>query len=693
MLNRGNLVSGTILGDLTDALGNHTSFAYDLNGNLITMTDPSLQVTTFAYNAAGQPIRITDPLGNITRFDYDVHGNLLTTTDPLGNQTQRTYDTISRLIAATDPQGHTTQWAYNPLNQVTHMTDAVNGLTRFTYDPNGNLLTVTDAKGQTTSYTYDGMDQLATRTDPLARVERYSYDQNGNLTGFTDRKGQISSYSYDPLDRRVWTQFADGSQTTSRYDVAGRLAAIDEPSGTIALDYDTVDRLIHELTPQGTVQYTYDALGRRTTMTANGQASVSYQYDAVSRLTQVAQGTQAVGLAYDAAGRRTGLTYPNGTRTSYGYDAASRLTSLLHQGPAATAVIEALTYTYDAAGNRIGFTRANQVATALPSAVQAAYDAANEQIRLNSATPNLTYDANGNLTSQTGANGTTTYTWDGRNRLVAISGPGMSASFVYDALGRRVSKTINRVRTDYQYDRQDIVAELDGGAIGASYLRSVSIDEPFIRQSVGNEYYHLDALGNTLRLTDITGAATTAYTYEAFGKATTTGASSNPFQYTGRENDGTTEMYYYRARYYSPTMQRFISEDPLVCGSGVFPLRSILKNPQTINAFAYVNNSPLSLRDPLGLSPECQYYEQRCSEVRSATAIYIYCTAAKTMCEIAPRDTYTNCVRNCLQSFDQNICATGTGRKDPSSIGCYLLGAHATCFPLCLGAVTVEPPR
>ncbi len=60
---------------------------------------------------------------------------------------------------------------------------------------------------------------------------------------------------------------------------------------------------------------------------------------------------------------------------------------------------------YDAAGNRISITRVNGTATDLPDAVQASYDAANEQIRFNSPTPNLTFDANGNLTSLTDSAG------------------------------------------------------------------------------------------------------------------------------------------------------------------------------------------------------------------------------------------------------------------------------------------------
>jgi RHS repeat-associated protein len=101
-----------------------------------------------------------------------------------------------------------------------------------------------------------------------------------------------------------------------------------------------------------------------------------------------------------------------------------------------------------------------------------------------------------------------------------------------------------------------------GGAVGASYFCSLNIDEPFVRQSGVNEYYHTDALGSVLALTNDAGAVATTYSYEPFGKATVTGTSSNPFQYTGRENDGT-GLYYYRARYYSPILHRFVREDPV----------------------------------------------------------------------------------------------------------------------------------
>jgi RHS repeat-associated protein len=219
--------------------------------------------------------------------------------------------------------------------------------------------------------------------------------------------------------------------------------------------------------------------------------------------------------------------------------------------------------------------------------VQAAYDDANEQLQFNNATPNLAYDANGNLTSHTDATGTTTYTWDARNRLISVSGPSVSASFTYDAFGRRIRTVINGAVTDYQYDGSDIITEISGGGIEASYLRSLAEDEPFQRQSTQTDFYHADALGSVLALTDGTGTVAAQYTYASFGRTTATGTTTNPFQYTGREHDGT-GLYYYRARYYSPTFQRFLSEDPVEFAGG------------DTNLYAYVFNSPTNYTDPSG---------------------------------------------------------------------------------------------
>ncbi len=463
------------------------------------------------------------------------------------------------------------------------------GFMSFSYDLNGNLLSVTDAKNQTTTYTYDAMDRLKSRTDALSRTENYEYDKIGNLTTFTDRKSQIVTFTYDNLNRRTGATYPDATVTFG-YDAIGRLTSVnDSVGGTIAWTYDTVSSGHHprvqETTTPGTVTVEYDEIGRRLKLSATGQTDVTYTYDKNSRLKTVTQGSQTVSLAYDDAGRRTSLTYPNGVVTSYGYDNANRLLTINHVKTPTT--IEALTYQYDPASNRVSLNRANAAASLIPAAVSSnSYDAANEQTQFNGVTQ--TFDANGNLTND----GTNTYTWDARNRLTAISG-GVTASFAYDGLGRRKSKTIGGTTTGFWYDGNDILAELNGGTPTVTYIRGLSIDERYIRKGGSDEFYETDALGGTVVLTAPAGTAQTTYTYEPFGNTTQSGtASSNALQYTGRENDGTA-LYYYRARYYGPQFQRFLTVDPIEFEGG------------DVNLYAYAQNAPINLADPLGFSAKC----------------------------------------------------------------------------------------
>lgn len=196
-----------------------------------------------------------------------------------------------------------------------------------------------------------------------------------------------------------------------------------------------------------------------------------------------------------------------------------------------------------------------------------------------------TYDNNGNLTGD----GTNTYTWNARDQLASMSG-GTTASFRYDAFGRRRGKTISGTSTDFLYDGANPVQELSGGTPTANIVTGLGVDQFIARtDSAGARSLLTDGLGSTIALADSAGTLQTQYTYEPFGRTTSSGAASGTsYQYTGRENDGT-GLYYYRARYYSPMQQRFISEDLIGFGGG------------DSNLYSYVLNSPSNFTDSSGL--------------------------------------------------------------------------------------------
>jgi RHS repeat-associated protein len=286
-------------------------------------------------------------------------------------------------------------------------------------------------------------------------------------------------------------------------------------------------------------------------------------------------------MSYDSDGRTDTVTFANGIVADYGYDNASQLTSLTYSRGAT--VIGDLYYEYDVTGRRVKVGGSLAQVAFPPAMSNGAYDAAN---RLTSwAGTSLTYDLNGNLTND----GARTFTWDSRNRMKTIAGAA-TASFGYDGLSRRTSTTVSGGSKSFVYDDLDIVAEIVGGAVSATSMSSLGLDDTLLRTDGAGERTPLvDALGSTIALTDATGAVRTSYRYEPYGTTIASGdPSGNPVQFTGRENDGT-GLYYYRSRYYNPVFGRFVAEDPLGLVAGM-------------NLYGYVDGDPISFVDPLGLN-------------------------------------------------------------------------------------------
>jgi RHS repeat-associated protein len=140
------------------------------------------------------------------------------------------------------------------------------------------------------------------------------------------------------------------------------------------------------------------------------------------------------------------------------------------------------------------------------------------------------------------------------------------------------------VTTSYQYDGLNPVM-----VNGSLMLEGLGLDQYFARITAGTVTSFLtDGLGSTIALTNSSGATTASYAYGPYGNVSASGSDSTPFQFTGRENDGAANLYYYRARYYNPTFGQFISADPIGLAGG-------------INPYAYAGGNPISFTDPLGL--------------------------------------------------------------------------------------------
>ena len=648
----GNVVSTTTPPPDGSSAGSATIFTYDQKGELLTIKSPMGFVTTLTYSPQGQVATITDAQNETTAYQYDSHGNRTSVTDALGSLTMFSYDAGDRLTqiaypnhttasfaydyrgrrtSATDQNGKATLYSYDDADRLVAATDPAGNTTQYTYDTESNLSAVLDALGRNTTFTYDPFGRVTQTVFPSSATEYYVYDAVGNLINKTDRDGQTIQYLYDALNRVTLKAYPDTSSVSYQYDAASRLLYVQDATGFYHFAYDGMGRLASATTQYAfatgvfTTSYTYDLDSNRLTMTdpQGGATGYSYNYSP-DRLTGISSPSGLFGFGYDALGRRTTLTRPSGIATAYGYDALSRVLNIAHQSGGAT--VDGASYSYDGAGNATSSTNVLNNLTSAYSydnnyqllkvlqgtttpekytydalgnrltekGVNYTYNSSNE-ILSKGQNISFTYDNNGNTLTKTDATGTTQYTWDFENRLVQMVMPTTTGTttvmFKYDPFGRRIQKSGPGNTVNYLYDGANVLEQVNAnGRVQARYTMNLGVDEPLSEKRGSNTYYYeADKLGSVTSMTDITGTRVNSYTYSAFGKTTAKDTTkANPYRYTGRELDSDTGLYYYRARYYDPTIGRFIGEDPVRFRAGA-------------NFYRYVGNNALNFADPLGL--------------------------------------------------------------------------------------------
>jgi RHS repeat-associated protein len=624
----------------TDGLGHWTTYSYDGVGNRKTVTDANNNTTTYAYDSRNRVTTITDALGHTTVYGYDAAGNPQTVTDALGHTTTTLYDALNRAATITSAVNGTTTITYDAAGRETSLTDPVGNKTQWAYDANDRLTTLTDPLNHTATYVYDGDGELTDTTDRDGRRTTYAYDSDGNRTGETwvgASPSEMVTYTFD-ADHEM-TGAADSFATaTIAYDNDGRVGTIatsgpgaGQPTVTLTYSYDQLSdetSVTDSLSSQGVTTYSYDLAQRMTTITTSygGTAGpqVVYTYDPANRLTTI---VRTVGPNFP--GVNSNIWYDNANRVATIVD-FSHVASTLHSGYVDTPLA---TYVY-------GCDNANRVTSELDAEGTATftYDNANELTAVGgsrtesysydlngnrnssgyttgtanelTASPGVTYtyDAEGNLTSQTNTSThvTTSYTYDYRDRLTNVTiGGTATATYTYDALDRRIGIKDSGTRTWTVYDgtSADALPYADfnsSGSLTQRYLSGVEVvngalvDEVLARTSSGGTtaWYLPDKLGTVRDIVDSSGNELDHIVYDSFGNITaeTNATNGDRFKFAGMEYDATTGQYYDNARWYGSATGRFDIRDPMGFGAGDADL------------YRYVGNGPTDATDPTGLS-------------------------------------------------------------------------------------------
>ena len=586
------------LTETTDPRGNQFIFDYDDNRRIIKEIAPTPfnYIAQFGYDFDGNPNLVEKETGDIsnpwqtTSITYTLNGKRSTVTDPEGRITTYHYNEVEKLWKIFDNAGNFREFLYDPFGRAYQQIDSLsNVVEEHTYTPNGKKAYIKDANGHATIYEYDDFNRLWRITSPDSSFVEFFYDAADNITQKRTRSGDIITYQYDNLGRLILKTLPDSSTIQYTYDQLGRPSQITSNSGTIQCTYDTLGRLVSVTHPGNkTISYEYDAASNRTRLTYPDGYFLTYTYDALNRLEQILENgsiTPLVQYTYDSLSRQTILTYNNGTSIDYSYSNDNRLINSDHHFNGG---IASFSYGYDIVGNQTSLTTSDVSFDYTPVAdadISFITNNLNQYTSVDGVS--YSYDTNGNLTSD----GTNAYTYDLENLLISVTTPANVVTYTYNSFGQRIGKEVNGVMTSYLYEGLHVLIEYDNNDnLVKRYIYGPGLDNPvMIKTSTGDYCYHQDSIGSVIALSDASGNRVETYAYSPFGEPNQTSAIGNTFMYSGREYEEESGLYYFRARYYSPDLGRFVSADPIGPDGG------------DLNLYTYCLNNPANNKDLLGL--------------------------------------------------------------------------------------------
>jgi RHS repeat-associated protein len=590
---------------ITDARGNTYKQKFDLQRRLVETQapEPFEFITQYVYDLNGRRTLMQSqapgmPVWQQTKYTHDLDGKVHEIIDALGNATTFGYDELRRVETVEDPESRVTTYAYDARSLLSTLKDWSNSVAETrTYRDNGTLLTIADANSNTTTYSYDGFDRPYRTTYPGGTFEESTtYDANDNLLLAKTRAGDTITRTFDVLNR-LKTRTPQGLPTISnQYDLAGRRIATSTPtvigdpgSGQFLYAFDSAGRFIAEIYPDGKqVSYELDSNGNVTKLIYPDGFFVERAYDEMSRLTQIklnGSATPEVSISYDTLSRRASVEFANGTSTSYQFSLNNDMMGLNHSfvGSSANFI-----YSFNNAHQLTGQTVSDDRFVWHPSAAATVnYGTANNLNQYPTVGgTSYSYNGNGCLTGD----GVWTYGYDVLNRLISAVKTGVSASYLYDPMDRQLQKNVGGTKTNFIYNGLQRIAEYDGttGSLNSRFIYASELDEPVVEVSaVGTAtYFHRDKLGSIIARTTVSGAVTNRYEYGPFGESPAISGTS--FGFTGQRYDAESGLYFYKSRYYSANIGRFLQADSLGYRGG-------------LNLYAYVYNAAINFTDPFGL--------------------------------------------------------------------------------------------
>lgn len=562
-------------------------------------------------------------------YQYDISGNVISYTDPMNHQndagvtTVYNYDALNRLTSVQDALNQTTRYTYDGTGQISKVTVQAKGgaeqtLNTKSYNEIGLPTAKQDGSSQTESLGYNALGQLSSRTDRNGSVFSYSYDESGQNKSMTV-SGTVNNIAQTQKTELVFGETSPSYQTTKQYTsdlIQSMQRSSVDSMNQIRNRYD-IEYSSGVSVHASNIFNQLDVLGRITQLNdyyLNFYVNYQYNKERLDKVqtngssTLTTDASTNIQYNYYANNLVKSITYPTLTdgstlKTEYTYNKAMGWVETMTNSKGSN-VLSSFSYGYDNNGNIVSTSEVRS--NGALQKTNYGYDALNRLTsitRPDGGSTTYTYDVRGNRQTISDTSGVsqdmtdTSYTYDLFNTLTSVTKGGSTTSYKYYADGLRYLKSTGTTSTQVNYDfNGQVITEekLNGGSIvqQSNYVRGDRLLVKKDKTAAKDYYYLYNGHGDVVQIVDTSGNVINSYSYDVWGNITSqTEGISNSFKYAGEMYDSETGLYYLRARYYDPSIGRFINEDTD---------EGQINNPLSLNLYAYVSNNPLLYTDPTG---------------------------------------------------------------------------------------------
>jgi RHS repeat-associated protein len=625
-----------------------TTYTYDKMGRKLSVENTDFGTTRFEYDNASNLIKLrtANLSGSLSsgfiEYQYDINRisniifptvsgneNISNVTYGYGNSGNNT----GKLIFQEDATGEQ-YFHYGNMGELTrirrtivapNMPDKSFG-TQFTYDSWNRLTSMVYPDNEELSYQYDNGGNLIKITGTVYNgdydyVKRVDYDYYEQKTYIEYGNGTKNQYSYTPTLRRLDVLNVlnnNNSQlinNTYSYDKVGNITGL--RNGASVSDNGLLGEFRHV--------YSYDILNRLSSASGQffGQENVpSNDFSSDYNLNMTYNNTHDI-IVKEQSHNKNGAVYqPNTYNSNYHYIPNTHKLEYVRDEITGNNKL----FNYDLNGNTIYYKN-----TATDDTRRMYWDESNRLrvVELKKSMQHYIYDANGERTLKANTSSEQIYN-NGQliNNAITINSYTMypSAYLVLDndeytkhyflgsmriatQLGSgSVSFDARRGKKMTKFDKLRNLQKLDlQHYLGKSKLKSIKFKSPkkeVVKPNKSSDkkgtkapdvvfFYHPDHLSTATLITDSHANSYQFFLNLPFGEEmasqhSLTADFDTRYKFNGKELDTETDWYYYGARYYDPSVSRWLSVDPL---ASEFPNES---------PYVYAGNSPIVYVDPDG---------------------------------------------------------------------------------------------